>query len=152
MQDKFLAASEEYKTAKTAIEAKVAERDERVNSLNEEAKQVQVSVDKLMSLKTDTETEMAESIKAYNEGVELIKTLSSNDLTALIENKSPDSDVVAVMDGVLVFQSKETGWANANSLVSSKDFMYNISQFNHENLEASQLEKAISLRAKFDPA
>ena len=134
MQEKFLAASEEYKAAKTAIEAKVAERDERVNNLNEEAKQVQASVEKLMALKAETETEMAESIKAYNEGVELIKTLSSNDLTTLIENKSPDGDVVAVMDGVLVLQSKETGWANANSLVSGKDFMYNISQFNHEDL------------------
>ena len=30
MQEKFLKTSEEYKTAKTAIEAKVAERDARV--------------------------------------------------------------------------------------------------------------------------
>ena len=36
MQDKFLKASEEYKVAKTDIEAKVKERDERVAAIQAE--------------------------------------------------------------------------------------------------------------------
>ena len=46
---------------------------------------------------------MKQSIDIYNKGVEEIKELSSNDLTALVEIKNPGADIVAVMDSVLMF-------------------------------------------------
>ena len=36
----------------------------------------------------------------FDKGVEELKELNSNDLTALISLKDPDSDIVAVMDCV----------------------------------------------------
>ena len=48
------------------------------------------------------DAEMKQSIEVYNKGVEEIKELSSNDLTALVEIKNPGADIVAVMDSVLL--------------------------------------------------
>ena len=48
------------------------------------------------------DAEMKQSIGIYNQGVEEIKELSSNDLTGLVETKNPGADIVAVMDSVLM--------------------------------------------------
>ena len=48
------------------------------------------------------DAEMKQSIGIYNQGVEEIKELSSNDLTGLVEIKNPGTDIVAVMDSVLM--------------------------------------------------
>ena len=67
-------------------------------------------MESLQTLGQQVDNEMKESIGIYNQGVEQLKELSSNDLTALIDNKNPDADIVAVMDGILVLQGKEKGW------------------------------------------
>ena len=58
---------------------------------------------KLTEFGEKVDAEMKQSIGIYNQGVEEIKELNSNDLTALVEIKNPGADIVAVMDSVLMF-------------------------------------------------
>ena len=58
---------------------------------------------KLTEFGEKVDAEMKQSIGLYNQGVEGIKELKSNDLTALVEIKNPGADIVAVMDSVLMF-------------------------------------------------
>ena len=57
---------------------------------------------KLTEFGEKVDAEMKQSIGIYNQGVEEIKELSSNDLTALVETKNPGADIVAAMDSVLM--------------------------------------------------
>ena len=57
---------------------------------------------KLTEFGEKVDAEMKQSIGIYNQGVEEIKELNSNDLTALVEIKNPGADIVAVMDSVLL--------------------------------------------------
>ena len=92
-------------------------------------------MNELTTFGKEVEEEMKASFGIFNQGMEELKELSSNDLTALISTKDPDSDIVAVMDAVLVLQGKEKGWENLISCMTSKDFMYNITQFRSEDSE-----------------
>ena len=152
MQEKFLELSQEYKAAKSVIEAKVEERDASVAEIAKEQKLIEAKITSLTKLGEQIDAEMKQSIGIYDEGVELLAELSSNDLTSLVTIKTPDADIVAVMDGVMMLLGKEKGWANTCSVVCGKDFMYSISQFNYETLEEAQLAKAAECRNGFDPA
>ena len=132
MQEKFLELSQEYKAAKSVIEAKVEERDASVAEIAKEQKLIEAKITSLTKLGEQIDAEMKQSIGIYDEGVELLAELSSNDLTSLVDNKTPDADIVAVMDGVMMLLGKEKGWANTCAIVCGKDFMYSISQFNYE--------------------
>ena len=57
---------------------------------------------KLTEFGEKVDAEMKQSIGLYNQGVEEIKELNSNDLTALVEIENPGADIVAVMDSVLM--------------------------------------------------
>ena len=109
-------------------------------------------MNKLTTFGKEVEEEMKASFGIFNQGMEELKELSSNDLTALISTKDPDSDIVAVMDAVLVLQGKEKGWENLISCMTSKDFMYNITQFRSEDSEPEQLALAAECRKLFEPA
>ena len=106
---------------------------------------------KMMELGKDIETSMKSAVVGYNSGVEELKQLSSNDLSVLCNIKTPESDIVAVMDSVLIMMQIETGWENTIKMMTGKDFMLNISQFSPETVNSEVVQQAIAMREKFDP-
>ena len=62
-----------------------------------------------------------------------------DDLDALMENETPDQEVVAVMDGVLSLLGREKGWTSTCNALKEKDFMIILFQFDYMKLEIESL-------------
>ena len=58
MQKNFLALSEEYKDAKSKIEEKVKERDQKVEALTQEQKKIEPQISELTAFGKEVEDDM----------------------------------------------------------------------------------------------
>ena len=106
----FDAKAEEYKELKAKVEGQVQERDARAAALKAEHEAVTVKMEALGKLGAEVEAQMAQATPRYTAAVEELKELSSNDLTRLVEQESPDQDIEKVMDSVMVLLGEATGW------------------------------------------
>ena len=80
----------------------------------------------------------------------MMKDLSSNDLTALITMKNPDSEIIAVMDGVAAVLGKPRGWDNTIKNVVGKDFMFSIGEVDYEKLSFDRVQAAREFKDKYN--
>ena len=58
MQKNFLALSEEYKDAKSKVEEKVKERDQKVEALTQEQKKIEPKISELTAFGKEVEDDM----------------------------------------------------------------------------------------------
>ena len=58
MQKNFLALSEEYKDAKSKVEEKVKERDQKVEALTQEQKKIEPQISELTTFGKEVEDDM----------------------------------------------------------------------------------------------
>ena len=127
------------------------ERDERAAKLKAEHEAVTAKMEALAKLGQDIDAQMAEAGPQYNAAVEELKELSSNDLTRLVQLESPEKDIEKVMDSVMVLLGESTGWEAAQKAIVSKDFMYNVGNYDYEKVSASALEQIQAWKGDFDP-
>ena len=150
MKEKFYKLSEEYKEAHAEIKRGVETRDLKSNALQEEMNTVNAEMAKLNKFGKEVEEEMKTAMVTYDQGVELMKDLSSNDLIALISLKKPDNEVVAVMNAVSAILGKSRGWENAVKHVTTKDFMFNIGEVDYEKLPYETVEAAREFQKQYN--
>ena len=90
-------------------------------------------MDALRQLGDEAKEQMLNEQKRHAAAMEALQDLSSKNLTDLISQESPDNDVVAVMNSVLILLGKPVGWKEAQQAVMGQNFMYNVGNMEYKD-------------------